>query len=1718
MGKKTLVVLLTVIMGVGLTVFVPSASSTVGLVQCPDPNENPVYKDSNFVITLPWGPGRTHHVELLGGYGMGRHTNACNRYFAKDYYALDFDLDQWESVFPVADGIVEWSGEAAGYGQFVYIKHDPDGDGEFEYESLYAHLQTRSVSKGDPVTRDKEIGKAGATGDTGGYVHLHFALYKGSQIVKLPGYAPYGGRAVLPQPFVGAEEYTNITPGMALTSAGSPSSPILNFTVHLQGRTLTNNHGASVTIEVRNPGSNSSRFSQIVTTDSNGRYNGLVLTDVPPGNYDIFVKTRASLRGGISNCALHSGSNTLDFGTLLVGDLNGDNKVNSIDYSIMVSDWDPVNNPRSDFNGDGVVNSIDYSLLVSNYNLVGDGGTSSSLSQEQAPATHEASSQATVAGAISTTPVSMTLTYSTGEIFDVDVCLDTGGADIDGLDAIVQYDPGVLEVTQVTPGAIFPTILVNEIGAGQIRFSATMNHGDTFNGAGCFATIQFRVIARSNTALKVKYRLNSTVDSVLAEHGTATNILGSESSMPLFLTGTPERSKPTITMIDPLPSVNLNTDFIPIAVTVNDTFSPIGKVEFRANYDGSWHSIGSDTDGSDGWRIVWNTSEIADQICFLEARVYLPPDDSNVAATTLGPGYPVWSITLDKTSPSYVSHLLIPSGANNVIIRIRARDDTSRVDHIDVYVNNADDGSTDGTWDLIGTITSFSYPEPGEVEGHVDWDTSEYSDGTHRIIFAIQDNAGNWSPLFDGSQPVITAIGAPLIYGGIAVPLHYIENMPDRFCISYSAASAIDDDGNIHIVWAEGSYYEPEYAIRYVKLYSGGPRSPVQTLETSDRWSLSEPRVAVDTEGHAHVVWERSSFGVWYSYQEDDGTWSTPFLIDQNRYNTTYLSLAVDRDNVVHVAWRYSYTTGEEHKWGLSYVQKPAGGTWSTAVNVADGFIDVLASDVLVDNDGTTIHLVWSGCIDALGPCGIYYSSRPSGGSWSVPVDLSNGIGGVNPGIAQDGSGTLHVIWPSYYVQHQPGGDWSTPTAIPWSSQPDAFTGHNDELDLVVGTQDNLQFVNKHGQDPWSEPQDILHDRDLSIWDVNLAHNSSGQLFLTWVETSPGVPPPSSPEDGTLFYGMLVPPIPTPTPTPTATTTPTVTSTPSSTPTNTPTPTATHTPTPTDTPTATPTITPTAIPTSTNVINWIPVDTDTDPSPRMNMALAYDSGRGKAVLFGGYGYGTYLNDTWEYDGTDWVQVETANSPLARIFHGLAYDSNRGKVVLFGGRDENGIWLDDTWEYDGVDWTRVNTANTPGGRSAWGMAYDGGRSKVVLFGGKADNDTWEYDGMDWTQVETATKPSARSLPRLVYDSGRGKVVLFGGKLADGTYLNDTWEYEGTDWVEVNTASKPRARYKYAITYDSQLGRVVLFGGWDGSNRLDDTWEYDGTNWIQVSTSINPPAKTEHSMTYDSGRGKIVLFGGVDTGASNDTWEYPCPLFGDLDCDCDVDVADIMEVAGRWRMTDDEPDWDPRYDLNHDGIITVVDIMLVAAHWGDSCEDTNGVAFEDDFEDGNAYDWVVEKGWWICTADWEVVLDNGSFVYGPENGTGGLSWYNASWSNYTYEARIKFPAGASNDAAIIFLWQNKDNWYGFRVKDGLARIFGFEGGGERDSLASAYVAINPDQWYTMRIVLQGNTVQAYLDGNPVLEYNELKWSSGAIGVQNDGGPLVYFDDIKVTIEER
>ena len=214
---------------------------------------------------------------------------------------------------------------------------------------------------------------------------------------------------------------------------------------------------------------------------------------------------------------------------------------------------------------------------------------------------------------------------------------------------------------------------------------------------------------------------------------------------------------------------------------------------------------------------------------------------------------------------------------------------------------------------------------------------------------------------------------------------------------------------------------------------------------------------------------------------------------------------------------------------------------------------------------------------------------------------------------------------------------------------------------------------------------------------------------------------------------------------------------------------------------------------------WTPVTTAHRPSPRYDAEMAYDKRRGVTVLFGGTpGQYIFYNDTWEYDGRDWRQINTPHSPPGALDGAMVYDEARGRVVLVTGWQAQGFgWVNETWEYDGTDWTYITQA--PSWRYNFALAYDSVRQRVVLFGGFEHGgigcglgDTWEYDGQGWTRITTPHAPPGRCGHAMTYDPSRQRVVLFGGDVGGGNYYGDTWEYDGSDWYQVPTSHQPPGR--------------------------------------------------------------------------------------------------------------------------------------------------------------------------------------------------------------------------------------------------------------------------------------------------------------------------------------
>jgi hypothetical protein len=296
-----------------------------------------------------------------------------------------------------------------------------------------------------------------------------------------------------------------------------------------------------------------------------------------------------------------------------------------------------------------------------------------------------------------------------------------------------------------------------------------------------------------------------------------------------------------------------------------------------------------------------------------------------------------------------------------------------------------------------------------------------------------------------------------------------------------------------------------------------------------------------------------------------------------------------------------------------------------------------------------------------------------------------------------------------------------------------------------------------------------------------------------------------------------------------------------------------------------------------------------NPGRRANHAMAYDTARGRVVLFGGQGMlvpsmqSVTYGDTWEWDGTNWRQVATTG-PSARYNHDLAYDAARGRVVLYGGT----TGALETWEWDGVAWVQRGSAGPSGGTA---LAYDPVRARVVLLAAGA---LWEWSGTAWTLATAAGPTNGVSM---AYDAAHGRMVV-------GTAAS-TWMWDGALWTSTATATAgggalaydvaggrvlsflPSATYAwngatawtllaggkavlsdrssgYAVAYDVARSRLVMYGGFRGGPQFFyDTWEWNGSTWSQYANGW--PAGPGALTAYDSARGRVVLWSGG-------TWEW------------------------------------------------------------------------------------------------------------------------------------------------------------------------------------------------------------------------------------------------------
>jgi hypothetical protein len=173
------------------------------------------------------------------------------------------------------------------------------------------------------------------------------------------------------------------------------------------------------------------------------------------------------------------------------------------------------------------------------------------------------------------------------------------------------------------------------------------------------------------------------------------------------------------------------------------------------------------------------------------------------------------------------------------------------------------------------------------------------------------------------------------------------------------------------------------------------------------------------------------------------------------------------------------------------------------------------------------------------------------------------------------------------------------------------------------------------------------------------------------------------------------------------------------------------------------------------------------PGPRLRHAMVYDPVRDVTLMFGGQDTssvdGVFSNDFWQWEATPrrWTQI-TAPPPPARYLHAMAFDTTRGVALLFGGLAVGYGYVGDTWAWDGTAWTQQASNPEPSPRARTRWPSTGARGMAVLFGGydgTFNRETWEWDGSQW-----AERAASFIVPRAPALGTRGFLVIQDGQHA------------------------------------------------------------------------------------------------------------------------------------------------------------------------------------------------------------------------------------------------------------------------------------------------------------------------------------------------------------------
>ncbi|MGE5605371.1 MAG: right-handed parallel beta-helix repeat-containing protein [Bacteroidota bacterium] len=171
------------------------------------------------------------------------------------------------------------------------------------------------------------------------------------------------------------------------------------------------------------------------------------------------------------------------------------------------------------------------------------------------------------------------------------------------------------------------------------------------------------------------------------------------------------------------------------------------------------------------------------------------------------------------------------------------------------------------------------------------------------------------------------------------------------------------------------------------------------------------------------------------------------------------------------------------------------------------------------------------------------------------------------------------------------------------------------------------------------------------------------------------------------------------------------------------------------------------------------------------------------------------------------------------------------------------------------------------------------------------------------------------------------------------------------------------------------------------------------------------------------------------------------------------------------------------------------------------------FTDNFEDGNYTGWSKSGGTWSVVTDGSKVLKQSSTSANAYVYTGSSSWNNYS---VTVKAKPLSFNGSARPIGVLARFSSTSNFYFATLTSANKLELGVRKSGGSTVLASKSFTVQIGTWYTLKLAVNNNTLQCYVDGNLELSATDSTFSAGKIGLWASYAGAE-FDEVIVEAEE-